>query len=305
MKLLNKIALIFFVLNQISLSDSIDSIKVGPGITHYHQYKSSGPWHINVLKIDQTNPWISLETVKANNLLYGNEKTSSMCARKDHETHRIVGAINGDFYASGGIPIGAQVLNGELLKRPYHRSVFGADSAKLPFIDILTFQGDVTAKNDSVGQLTGINESRNSDGLVLYNQYFGNNTQTNQWGTEIIATYLDADLSVNASLKLLVTAKDSTLATGSGNNNIPLNGIVLSGHGISASFLNQHIKIGDTIFVKLNLPPITSKIKQVIGGTPRIIRDSVATVEWQNEGLSQSFATDRHPRTAVSFYNFH
>ena len=110
-------------------ADSIKSTPVGPGIIHHHEVITAGPWEINVLEIDRTNPWIKLETVKANDQLSAYERTSSMSARKDAEAHRVVGAINGDFYATGGIPVGAQVLNGELLKHPHtNRSVFGTDN---------------------------------------------------------------------------------------------------------------------------------------------------------------------------------
>ena len=82
---------------QILKADSIKSTPVGPGIIHHHETISSGPFEIQVLEIDRTNPWIKLETVKASDRLSAYERTSSMAARKDSEGHRIVGAINGDF----------------------------------------------------------------------------------------------------------------------------------------------------------------------------------------------------------------
>ncbi|MCK5033283.1 MAG: phosphodiester glycosidase family protein, partial [Calditrichia bacterium] len=302
MKYFLLIVMLFIINAQIANADSIKSTPVGPGIIHHHESISAGPWEIQVLEIDRTNPWIQLETVKANDLLSSYERTSSMAARKDAEQHKVVGAINGDFYATGGIPIGAQVLQGELMKLPYPRSVFGTDSGGLPFIDIVSFQG-LLIKNDSIVSVTGVNEARNTDDLIMYNDYFGNSTQTNIYGTEIIAQYINSELMINDTFKLVVTNKDSIMSAGHGNNNIPSNGIILSGHGLSAGFLNDNIFIGDTISVSLKMPPIDIMITELIGGTPRMIRDSVATVEWQQEGLSQSFATDRHPRTAVGFSN--
>ena len=47
------------------LADSIKSTPVGPGIIHHHEVITAGPWEINVLEIDRTNPWIKFETVKS------------------------------------------------------------------------------------------------------------------------------------------------------------------------------------------------------------------------------------------------
>ena len=66
-------------------ADSIKSTPVGPGIIHHHETITSGPWEIQVLEIDRTNPWIQLETVKANDVLNAYERTSSMASRKDSE----------------------------------------------------------------------------------------------------------------------------------------------------------------------------------------------------------------------------
>jgi len=166
------ITLLILLFVQLAKADSIKSTPVGPGIIFHHETITSGPWEIQVLEIDRTNPWIKLETVKASDRLSAYERTSSMAARKDSEGHRIVGAINGDFYASGGIPVGTQVLNGEVLKHPHtNRSVFGTDNSGKPFMDIVSFTGSLI-KGDSVLTINDVNDTRNTDELILYNDYF-------------------------------------------------------------------------------------------------------------------------------------
>ena len=285
---------------QLAFADFIESNPVGPGVIYHHEFREAGPWHIHVLEIDLSVDWIHLETVKANDRLAGYERTSSMATRNDYEMHRVVGAINGDFYESGGIPVGAQVLDGILLKRPTTRSVFWCTDLKKPFMDIVSFYGTI-ATSDSAIAVDGINELREADELIIYNKYYGSTTQTNYWGTEIIAEYVAEHPAVNDTVLVLVVAKDSIMAEGHGNNAIPSNGIVISGHGTASSFLNEHVFVGDTLSLILQLHPVTKPIIELIGGTPRLIRDGVATVEWSTENCSQSFATDRHPRTAVGF----
>jgi len=101
-------------------------------------------------------------------------------------------------------------------------------------------------------------------------------------------------------VKALVTLKDSLMDTNSGNMAIPaMQGAVLSGHGLARDFLNENIFPGDTLSIRLNLPPSSGILQELIGGTPRIIRNGIKSVEWEQESISSCFAHDRHPRTAV------
>ena len=281
------------------LADSRDSKPAGPGVIYHHHIKDAGPWQIHVLEIDLTNQYINIETAKAQDRLAALERTSSMVLRQSTDQHVVVGAINADFYDISGIPIGAQVRNGELLKRPVNRSAFGISEAKVPEIDVYVFQGKITKSKQSVMAVGGINETRYTNSLIIYNNYFGSSTNTNQWGTELIAQLVSYKYQVNDTFYVEIVAKDSTMGAGSGNNSIPANGIVLSGHGTAAATLNDQIFVGDTVGVLLSLLPNRGAIDQLVGGTPRIIRDGKSSVEWAQEGISQSFATDRHPRTAV------
>ncbi len=294
---------IFTLLISVSIAvcGNLESLPVGPGIIHHHDYLANGPWHIQILEIDLTNEWITLETVKAGDLLIGNELTSSMSARSEREEHRVVGAVNGDFYASGGVPIGAQISRGTLLKPPYSRSAFGFGPDSHPYMDIFTFNGTLITKDKQTIKINGINEKRQTNYLVGYNSYYGSSTATNYWGTEITAQYLNAEHFINDTIQIIVSAKDSVVISGHGNNSIPANGMVLSGHGSASTFLNKRVFVGDTLSFILQLDPAQHPLKEMIGGMPRIIRDGQKSVEWQQENIRESFCTDRHPRTTLGF----
>ncbi|MDZ7340530.1 MAG: phosphodiester glycosidase family protein [candidate division KSB1 bacterium] len=294
--------ILLLLLSLISVAFSQDSTPVGPGVIHHHEFIATGPWHIHILEVDLTNKWLQLETVKANDLLAGYERTSSMAARNDREGHRIIGAINGDFYGTGGVPVGAQVSSGVLLKTPANRSIFAITDLKQPLIDIVAFRGTIISTNHTMLPIDGVNEVRENNELIIYNKFFGSRTGTNYWGTEITALYLPPAPLVNDTILVVAVAKDSILGiTGHGNNVIPANGIVISGHGTAGTFLNDIIFVGDTLKLVLELPPLKKSITQLIGGTPRLIRNGVASVEWQREGCGESFTYDRHPRTAIGF----
>jgi hypothetical protein len=283
-------------------ADYTESTPVGPGIIHHHEHREMGPWHLQVLEIDLSNDLIHLETVKANDRLSGYERTSSMAGRNDHEEHRVVGATNGDFYASGGIPTGTQVLAGELLKEPNpNRSVFGTTPSKKPFLDVVAFNGQLIAADGSPLDVDGVNETRDTNELILYNKYYGSTTGTNYWGAEITVQYLAGQPVVNDTFLVLATAKDSVHEAGHGNNAIPADGLVISGHDTARDFLNEHVFVGDTLSLILQLPPLSHAVVELIGGGPRLIRDGLVSVESVSEGFGQSFASDRHPRTAAGF----
>ena len=121
--------------------DTLNTTIVGTGITHYEVFEATNPWTINVLEIDLTNPNNNIETVKANDNLLGYETVAEMTMRKNSEGHTIVGAINGDFYASGGTPIGKQIVDGEIVKQNSKYASFGISKNKKVSIGLNNFNG--------------------------------------------------------------------------------------------------------------------------------------------------------------------
>lgn len=68
MRLLKTFLLLVFLafcLPVYSQTDTVASRYVGPGVKHLSITFPSIPWKINVLEVDITNPFITLETVKA------------------------------------------------------------------------------------------------------------------------------------------------------------------------------------------------------------------------------------------------
>ena len=270
---------------------------VGPGIVHKHYVDADIPWNMNVLIVDLTNPYLTVETVKANDALAGNETTSSMAARNSSPGHRVAGAINADFYEKGGIPVGAQIIKGELLKGPYHYSALGFDINSLPTIGVLEFSGSVRAQDQSIA-ISGVNKIRDTDQLILYNGYYGSTTATNQWGKELLIAPLNGWL-VNDTLKYVVEKIEDYV----GSMAIPAGKAVLSAHGASIPFFNTNVHTGDTLRLVLSLQPALKRLKELVGGFPRIVKDgrNYALEGYKEEGGSSSFATDFHPRTAAGF----
>jgi hypothetical protein len=271
---------------------------IGPGVIHKHMVDKQAPLNIHVVEIDLSNPYISMETVKAQDAYSGYERTSSMSSRKNHIGHWSVAGVNGDFYATGGIPINSQVINGELLRTVGYnnKSTLGFDAANRPVISITNFSGKLILKNAGRA-ISGVNQDRQTNFLVVYNPFWGNHTDTNEWGTEVEITPL-TDWTVNDTI--VCVAGD--IARLVGKMPIPAGKAVLSGHQEASDFLYNNIQSGDTLKLVLELQPALANIKQLIGGFPKIVSEGVNYVDQgyaQEDGPPHTY--QRHPRTAVGF----
>ncbi|MBN1351172.1 phosphodiester glycosidase family protein [candidate division KSB1 bacterium] len=269
---------------------------LAPGIKYRHIYDEQGPWSINVLEIHLQHPSLHLVSVKAHNLLSGTQPTSDMAKELDWSGHRVVGGINADFFAAGGIPVGTQIAAGKIIKSPSHRPLFILTPKKNPAIEIVALQGKVICSNDRSFNLSGVNHSRNAQELILYNSFNGETTHTNKWGTEVVLTPLD-QVAVGDTIRAIT----SHIAAATGNQKIPPDGMVLSGHGEAAQFIAENVAVQDTIALLITLPPFEGLIHEAVGGIPRIIRDGQISIEMDGQNIRESFSTNRHPRTAVGF----
>jgi len=269
---------------------------VGPGIIHTTITVTSKPWFINILEIDLLNPYNQIETVKAQDKLTGYEKTSAMASRKSWAGHMVAGAINADFFGSGGVPINVQAINGQLLRRPISYSVMGFTTNKLPYIEQVQYAGVLLTKSEFIA-VNGINEPRGTNTVVMYNSYFGSTTGTNTYGTELRVLPLTKWI-VNDTVTLVVTQKEKN----SGNMSLKPNEAVLSANGTAQAFFDAQIEVNDTIKLVLQIKPGLNNTAQLLGGFPKIVYlgQNYAQQGYTNEnGPSHTF--ELHPRTAAGF----
>ncbi|HFE53601.1 MAG TPA: phosphodiester glycosidase family protein, partial [Bacteroidetes bacterium] len=268
---------------------------VAPGVTHSWKADPSGPWVIHLLQVDLREASVQIETAKARNRVQGREKTSVLARIGSRPGHRVVGAVNGDFFSAEGVPVGVQVLRGSLLKNPSYRSVFGITESKKPFISRVSLSAFVVTESGDTLRIQRINGTRYTDELMLYNRYRGNTTGTNRWGAELTVRLIDS-ARVGVPFRGVVIGVDSL----HGNSPIPGPGLVLSGHGLSRSLLLRRVALADTLVFHLGLAPLSQPVWEAIGGLPRIVRNGRVSIETGAEG-GENFKNVRHPRTAVGF----
>ena len=274
--------------------DTLQNLPVGPGSTHRKFVAPTVPWTINVLQIDLRNPYIKMETAKGQDRLTGSERTSSMASRNSYAGHTVLGAVNGDFY--GTTPTNIQVRNGEVLLKPIDRSIISFTATQNPWLGKVSFSSSVRIAS-ALRSVQGVNQARGTDQLILYNKYFGTNTGTNAFGAEAIINPLNGWF-VNDTMRCVV----ESLVNGVGNMAIPQGKAALSGHGTAQSFITTNFHVGDTLKLWQGAQPALARIKEMVGGWPKIVYNGVNYVDqaFQEEG-NPSHTYERHPRTAAGF----
>ncbi len=269
---------------------------VAPGVIH-KEYTLPGPYTLDVLELTRGTPYLMLESFRPNGLV----KTTLQASANDRPGHRVVGAINADFFSfETGWPVGNQVVRGTFaLGLSSNRSHLAVDTAMRPFIDRLAFRGGVRAGGGATAALSGVNTARGAGSMVLYTTFKGNTTGTDASGVECSLEFLAPGLTAGDTVRARVTARSA-----GGNMSIPANGAVLSGgSGSPAAFLNGSVSVGDTVSVFLGFNRPLGGILEVLGGAGRFlmrgryVTDSMSALE----GISASFTDVRHPRTFFGF----
>lgn len=279
-----------------ALSDTTSSTLVTPGVVHT-QYTLSGPNTLDVLEIDIKNPHLTIESYRPNGLT----KTTVQAAANDKPRHRVIGAINADFFSfETGWPVNNQVVNGKPVQgHSTIKSQFVFTKNRKVHIDGFSFSGKVFAKNGTNANVNEVNYNRDANQMLLYTSFKGGTTGTDVSGSEAVLNLLSPEWVMNDTLVFVVSQKVSS------NGNIPSNGAVLSGVGTAATYLNTNIALGDTVKLFLTYNPrtigaVVKNITQVISGNGRLIKDGVPyPTIGDYDGSGASFNDARHPRTFV------
>lgn len=197
------------------------------------------------------------------------ERTSSMCARI-----RCVVAVNGDFYATTGNPVGAVVADDQLLRspNPKHHQLIEAPGGALS-TGQLAWRGSLVPSDLQQLKLDGVNLERERDGLVLYTTAHGPTTGANDHGGEMVLEVVRPDGPLRIGQTTLV--RIASMRRG-GDSRIPAGGVVLSGHGRNLRALEDlwaRVQAGTADAEALLRLDTTPDAEESIGGSPILVRD--------------------------------
>lgn len=247
-----------------------------------------GPWHIQALRVDLTRA--RLDVVRALDAAIGLEKVSALAARLE-----VAAAVNGGYFRNTesivGDSTGTLVIDGELLSEPdRQRSAFGvvplAGAHQLIF-GMVAWTGHVQADATRIA-LDGINRARGVNEAVLFTPAFHRTTLTSGPGIEVI-----------------VRGGRVTDIRTTGSSTIPSDGFVVSLSGQAVRFAAS-LRVGTTVDVQTQLGPADAspvnpwpRAEDVLAAGPRLVTNGRVDVTTAREQMIPTFATDRHPRTAI------
>ncbi|HEY6103216.1 MAG TPA: phosphodiester glycosidase family protein, partial [bacterium] len=243
-----------------------------------------GPSRTTALVVDLT-AGLRLVTATGDGTRMRRQRPSELAQRTG-----AIAAINGNFFANSGDPLGCLVIEGEVVSEPDpQRTCAGITSNGTLTFDRV--QGDLAVvAPDGIRPISGANRERRADELILYRPIFDESTRTNAFGAEA------------AVVNGVVTAVEDLR----GNTPIPRDGFVLSGHGRARQWILQMLRPGLALTVQTRLLSRSGdarwdQIRQAVGGGPRLLSGGqfAASTFTGLEGFSGALTERRHPRTAI------
>jgi hypothetical protein len=294
-------------------ADTIATTTVAPGVTHTRFVRNSGPWIVNVVRVDLRRADLDFEHARAHDQFRTRERVTEMAKRYAAAGTPVLVGINADFFdLKTGENENNQIVRGEWWKgvkvtdSPFDtfRNIhiqFALDSARHPMIERFRFDGVVRSRNGAMPIIAlNANPGRTGESTVLYTPRFG------------AATPRDTTRATSELVLAAVGRRGDTLlylrrgaATATSGGAIPPDGVVLAGYGARAAEVAA-LAEGDTLRVVLAVSPrptSRSPLQLLIGGWPRVVRNgkNVAANAAVDEGTISRNAEVRHPRSAVGF----
>lgn len=274
----------------------LGSEAIGPGAIHAWgglTTDTAGSQAVQVVRVDPRDPNVRVEALLSNDTVTGLEKTSSMAARNSVDGHRVVAAVNGDFWSglTGGAlaaPHGLQVHLGELMVAGRGiRPTFGVDAAGSARLADVAETVTLNLGNGTILPISRVNQGRGSNEIVLYTSRFGATTGTAVGGVDVVLAAPAGPIGPSGAYPAVVqsiAAANAPIAPGT---------VVLSGAGAGANSLYL-LTPGQSVTLTTAITPGWETVTEAIGGGEWVVRDGVVNVTppWYA-------STQRHPRTGV------
>lgn len=196
-----------------------------------------------------------------------------------------IAAINGTFFNYSGEPLGALIINEEIVSCPiYDRTALFFDENNNAYIDNIFLRGYFKLVNNTRFKLTGINQNRNNNDIILYTPLWGSRTGTNSKGVEIMVQ------------------KGRIQAINTSNSLIPEDGYVISFNGLEVETLNNNLRVQDSVELMLNVIPYNTSpnhIINLVSGGPRLLKNNMIYISKNEEKFRADITKRRAARTAV------
>ena len=202
---------------------------------------------------------------------------------REAKNRRLKAAVNASYFDRDGWVIGVTKDKGNFMSMDSTPRSAYVDTGKQRFIvQDVAYTGVLRFKGGELA-IKGMNRARISEDVVLFNEYYGKSTKTNQWGREI---------KIRDGKVIAVSNK--------GNMTIEPGTFVVSAHGLANKYLLKGIAVGDKVELvqELNVP-LANSAPIVVGGGPLILENGKVNVRSREEHIAKDIAIGHAPRTAI------
>lgn len=308
--------------------------EIGPGIRYTRLRVPDFPLNVNMLRIDVTNPYNSVETTQANDLLYGTESLVKAAQRQTTDGKRVVAGSNANFWCVSGQPpfsdllIGltynANMRNGKMIAELNmfsdqwnggykHTGILGiTDDKKVYSNNNFTWIGTISSEKTGALTINTVNKTIRENELGIYNSYFSssksflcveqyaeNNTQHFRTvtgdATEVYLT-MDEGHDWATGEDMIFTVKEVKTNAGGGKRADQYD-LAIVGRGGNATAL-ANLAIGDKVTMNYGFYNSNNKLikfKNVVGGNAQVMKNG----EMTSYATSESYNSMVYSRTGM------
>ena len=189
-------------------------------------------------------------------------------------------AENASYFGDGKELYGVTKIAGDMVSSMYlTRTAFGVLADGSPYIGPVSYHGVVHSDKGDLF-VSGLNGTRGTNSVMLYNHYYGTSTGTNNNGTEY------------------VVKNDKIVAINKGNSPLRKDETVVSVTGEAQKTLNG-LKVGDTLQIEQTLNEPWNDATDILGVGPLLVKDGQVDITSAQEQIGVDVTGAKAPRTAV------
>ena len=195
-----------------------------------------------------------------------------------------IAMINASYFGGSGILYGLTKIGGVIVSNDYfNRSAIGMNDDGTVIFGRVRYEGKIIYDNMEIP--VNVNTERGENSAVVFNEYFGATTGTNNFGVEIEVQ--------NGVITNIFRNK--------GNNFILKNAHIISANGTAAEIF-ANAQIGDEIIFSekiISEDADFNSVPHILGAGPRLIANGKILVTADAEAFPADIRVGRAPRSAV------
>ena len=249
---------------------------------------------INVLQVAHDATDVDFDLGLPMGQVNARQRTSGQAQAASAPGHRVVAAVNGDFWQtqknpSVYAPAGLNIKDGELIAggTAADRAALGFSPAGAALIGDPTLQVNVTLPGDVTVPAAGVNRVRQLDQLIVYTPRFGASTGTDSTGVEIRLTGATLPMTSHGTYATTV----AQVLPNAGDTPIGAGNLILSASGAAMPALAA-LQVGDAVTIATDIDAAWQNAVTVVGGSLLYTPDMTPDFSDPKYGLP-------NPRTAA------